>query len=314
MYLGVDIGGTTILAGLVNKSGDIFKFLEIKTEREKGYKYIEKNIINILGELINNSKNLNNIKGIGIGVPGIADINSDNIIYCTNLGWKNVPLGIKIKEVFGLPVYIENDATVAGLAEKIKGVTKDAINSIFITIGTGIGGGIIINNKIYSGSHKKGSEIGHMIVGKNFYDCNCGNNGCLETFSSATAMIKYAKKLMSDGQKTTLLDKMEGSTEDIDAKMIVECAKNGDKVCNKVVDRMVKYLSLGIGNLINLLDPDIIVIGGGVSKAGDFLLQKIRSEVYNFVIFKEEKKTEIVLAELGNEAGLIGAALLPFYM
>lgn len=312
MYIGIDIGGTAIKSGLVDEQGNILYKKEIETGVSRGYEAVEKDIIKLIKELIQHSKSMGDeVKAIGIGLPGIPDSNDDIVLYCTNLGWYNVPIGKNIKEEFNIPVHIENDATVAGLAESVKGVTKGYENSVFITLGTGVGGGIVLNNKVYSGNHGIGSEIGHMIVGENFYDCNCGNNGCLETFASATAIIKYVMKLIEEGHKDTiLLKETDRDTNKIDTRLVFECAKRGDKVANMAVDRMVKYLSIGIGNLINIVDPDIIAIGGGVSKAGNFLLEKIRAKVPKYILFKGVPYGDIVLAQLGNDAGLVGAAML----
>ncbi|WP_427339819.1 ROK family protein [Caloranaerobacter sp. DY30410] len=315
MYIGVDIGGTAIKIGLVDDEGNIVYKKQIDTKAQRGYSEIEKDIIDLIKSLINIAEDKGNrVKSIGIGIPGVADPEGNKVIYCTNLGWTNVPLGENLKKEFELPIYIENDATVAGIAESIKGVTKGYKNSIFITLGTGVGGGIILDGKVYSGVHGIGSEIGHMIVGENFYDCNCGNNGCLETFSSATAIIKYAKKLIEEGQyETTLLKKVNNDLMKLNSKIIFDSAKEGDLLANKVVDRMVRYLGIGISNLINILDPDVIAIGGGVSKAGDFLLERVKREVSKYILYKEVKHAEIFLAELGNDAGIIGAALLSEY-
>ncbi|WP_069648932.1 ROK family protein [Caloranaerobacter ferrireducens] len=315
MYIGVDIGGTAIKIGLVDNEGNIVYKKQIDTKAKRGYLEIEKDIIGLIKSLINIAQDKGNkIKSIGIGVPGVADLEGNKVIYCPNLGWTNVPLGENLKKELKLPIYIENDATVAGIAESIKGITKGYKNSIFITLGTGVGGGIILGGKVYSGAHGIGSEIGHMIVGENFYDCNCGNNGCLETFSSATAIIKYAKKLIKEEKyETALLKKVNNDLMKLNSKMIFDSAKEGDQLANKVVDRMVRYLGIGIANLINILDPDVIAIGGGVSKAGDFLLEKVKKEVSKYVLYKEAKHAEIFLAELGNDAGIIGAALLSEY-
>ncbi|KPU26959.1 glucokinase [Caloranaerobacter sp. TR13] len=315
MYIGIDIGGTAIKAGIVDKNGDIVYKKQIDTKAKRGYLEVEKDIIELIKGLINIAEDKGNkVKSIGIGVPGVADPEGNKVIYCPNLGWANVPLGENLKKEFEFPIYIENDATVAGIAESIKGVTKGYENSIFITLGTGVGGGIILSGKVYSGAHGIGSEIGHMIVGENFYDCNCGNNGCLETFSSATAIIKYAKKLIKEGQyETTLMKKVNDDLMKLNSKIIFDSAKEGDQLANEVVDRMVKYLGIGIANLINILDPDVVAIGGGVSKAGIFLLEKIKREVSKYVLYKEAKHAEIFLAELGNDAGIIGAALLSEY-
>lgn len=315
MYIGIDVGGTSIKAGIVDYKGNILYKDDIETRADQGYETVKEDMILLIDKMMKYSRKENyRIDSIGIGVPGIADPQSDHVIYCTNLNWNNVPLGKDLKSKYAIPIYIDNDATVAAIAESVKGITKDVDNSIFVTLGTGVGGGIIINKKIYSGSHNKGSEIGHMIIGDNFYDCNCGNNGCLETFASATAIVKYTQKLIDEGYKDEefmlALEKNEGI---IDTKLVFDMAKNNNKLALESIDRMIKYLSIGLANLVNLLNPDIIAIGGGVSKAGDYLIEKISENFINYVIFKEGKTTEIRLSQLGNDAGIIGAALISEY-
>lgn len=314
LNIGIDIGGTNIGAGLVDENLNIVYSSETPTNKEKGYDFIEDKIISIIEELISKGKSMNkDIDSIGIGIPSITDLRGDNIIYSANLNWKNVPLGKNLRKRFNMKINIENDATVAGIAENRLGASKGYKDSVFITIGTGIGGGIIINNKIHLGSHGVGSEIGHTIVGENFYDCNCGNNGCLETFSSSTAMKNFIiKELKAGNRDTILLDKIS-KLEDIDAKLIFQSGIMGDKLANEAIDRMVKYLTIGISNIINTLDPEIIVIGGGVAKAGDYLLNKINALLPRYILFKELDYGKVKLTELGNNAGIIGAALLNEY-
>lgn len=315
MKIGIDIGGTNIGAGLVDKDYNIIHKIEIPTEAHRGYKFIESKIIKLIEKLISKADSKGEkVDFIGIGIPGISDINGEIVISSHNLKWNNVNLGINLKKRFSIEVHIENDATLAGIAESTLGVSKGYKSSIFITIGTGIGGGIIIDNKIYTGSHGVGSEIGHMIIGENFYDCNCGNNGCLETFASSTAMEKYIVKKIEEGYKDTMVLDHVTSIEDIDARLIFQCAKAGDELSNKVVDRMIKYLTIGITNLINILDPEIIVLGGGVAKAGEFLLDKINALLPKYILFKEIKHGKIELSKLGNDAGIIGAAILEKYI
>lgn len=312
MLVGIDLGGTTVKAGLVDRAGRILLQSSIATKIGRDYRLIIEDMKKQIEKLLDDyGAGINDIESIGIGAPGLMNYKSGYAIYCTNLFWENVPLGVMLQEHFKKPVYIENDATVAGLAESLFGSTRNVPNSVFITIGTGIGGGIIINNRIYSGSHFAGSEIGHMIVGENFYRCNCGNNGCLETFASATAMIKYAVfRLEKDKVKSAIADKAEGKLENINAKLIFEAAREGDPLGNETVDRMVKYLSIGIINICNILDPDIITIGGGVSKAGDYLIGRLKAEVGKMFLAPGIKYGDIVQAQLGNEAGILGAAFL----
>ena len=312
MLVGIDLGGTAIKAGLVDREGRILIQSSIDTKVGRDYSLIIEDMKKQIEKLLKDyGSSIDDIESIGIGAPGLMNYKSGYVIYCTNLFWNNVPLGVMLQDHFKKPVYIENDATVAGLAESLFGSTKNVSNSVFLTIGTGIGGGIIINNKVYSGSHFAGSEIGHMIIGDNFYKCNCGNNGCLETFASATAMIKYAiHRLEKDNMKSAILDKVEGKTENINAKIIFDAAKEGDQLAKETVDRMVKYLSIGIINVCNILDPEIIAIGGGVSKAGDYLIERLKAEVGKMFFTPKIKYGEIVLAQLGNEAGILGAAFL----
>ncbi|MFA5576508.1 MAG: ROK family protein [Tissierellaceae bacterium] len=311
MRIGIDIGGTNIGMGLLNSKLDMVYKSEMPTEKEKGYQYIRDKLIHAIEDMISRAGELGEkLDSIGIGIPGIADEEGDKVIFCTNLGWSNVPLGRDIRARFQIPVYIGNDATVAAIAESALGASRGYANSLFITIGTGIGGGIILDKKVYSGSHGLGSEIGHMIVGENFYDCNCGNRGCLETFASSTAMERYVRWEIERGFGDSLLLK---DIENISAKAIFEGAAKGDRLSNMAVDRMVKYLVIGIANLINILDPDIIVLGGGVARAGDFLLERVRGLLPKYLLFKEMEYGKIELARLGDQAGIIGAAILGDY-
>lgn len=312
MLVGIDLGGTAIKAGLVDREGRILIQSSIDTKVGRDYKLIIDDMKLQIEKLVKDyGGSIDEIESIGIGAPGLMNYKSGHVIYCTNLFWNNVPLGVMLQEHFKKPVYIENDATVAGLAESLFGSTKNVSNSVFITIGTGIGSGIIINHKVYSGSHFAGSELGHMIIGDNFYKCNCGNNGCLETFASATAMIRYAAhRLLGDQVKSAILDKASGKLENINAKIIFDAAKEGDKLGKETVDRMIKYLSIGLINVYNILDPEIIAIGGGVSKAGDYLIGRLKEEVGKMFFTPNIKYGDIVLAQLGNEAGILGAAFL----
>lgn len=312
MRIGIDVGGTTIKAGVVSEEGRILFQSAIDTKAGRDYRLIFEDMIKQIEALLTQAGcKHEELKSIGIGIPGLADYKTGNVIYCTNMSWTDVPLGSALQAHFNKPVYLENDATVAGLAESVMGSTKGFPNSVFLTLGTGIGGGIIINHKTYSGSHSAGSEIGHMIVGENFYECNCGNNGCLETFASATAMIRYAAhRIEKDGIKSSILEKAGGKTENINAKAIFDAAKEGDSLGLETVNRMIKYLAIGIINIMNMLDPDIIAIGGGVSKAGDYLIGLLKQQVGKMLFSCNVQYADIVLAELGNEAGIIGAAFL----
>lgn len=310
MYIGVDVGGTKIAVGLVDSSGKIITQNSCITKADKPFAIVLNDIIDLIEKVISEGPQAE-ILGIGIGIPGIADKQTGNVFECVNLGWKQVPLKTLLEEKFKIPVYIENDASAAGLAEYSIGSLRNTTNSILITLGTGVGGSFLINKKLYSGTNGLASEIGHMVVGEGFYNCNCGKNGCLETFASASALINYTRKLIFDeGEPSQLKQIMEAREGYLDAKLIFDMAKAGDNVANKAVNRLVKYLAIGICNLIYTLDPEIIAIGGGVSKAGEFLLELLEAEVGKQKIFKSVNTAKLAMAELGNEAGIVGAAML----
>ncbi len=311
MYIGIDLGGTNIGIGVVDDDNQLIYKDSIPTRKGLDFEEIADDIIELIKNAIYSSNiTKNEVKGIGIGVPGIVNPKTNMIIECVNLKWKNVHIKEYIEAAIDIPVFIGNDATVAGVAELAIGSMKGFDKGVLFTLGTGIGAGIIINGNVYDGAHGIGAEIGHMIVGDNYFDCNCGRNGCLETFCSSTAIIKYARKLIEEGQASLINNMIENDLEKINGKVIFDAAYKEDALANKVVDRMVKYLSIGIVNTIAVIDPEVIVIGGGLSAAGDFLISKVRKEVSERLYFKDTDVAKIVLSEIGNDGGIIGAANL----
>lgn len=314
MYVGIDLGGTNIAAGIVDENGNILCEISRPTRSEREPIEIINDMKELILELIERlNLDKKEIDAVGIGIPGLADSNG-NVILCVNLGWRDVPFRKILEEELNIPVYMENDATVAALAEYESGAMKNCRNGIMLTIGTGIGGGIILDGRIYTGFNGVGSELGHVVVGENFYDCNCGRNGCLETFSSATALIKYTKKLLEEGNaKSIIYEKIENDLNKLNAEIIFDSAKEGDNIADKAVKRCVKYLGIGIVNIINFIDPEIIVLGGGVANAGEYFLNLVINEVENNKYYKELPIGKIALAQLGNKAGIIGAAMIGKY-
>ncbi len=312
MFIGVDLGGTNIAVGLVDGKCKLKCQKSRPTKPERGPEPIIRNIINLIDEVIDHHGiTKKEVRAVGIGIPGLADPKTGDVIQCVNLNWTHVPLRKPMEEALGIPVFIDNDATLAGLAEYEIGSMKGKSSGVFMTIGTAIGGGIIIGGKIHTGHSGIGSEIGHMIVGENFYDCNCGNNGCLETFASGTALIKYTKKLIEEGNKNTIImEKIGGDIDNLNGKIIFDSAEGGDELANKAVNRIAKYLAIGIINVTSVIDPEVFVLGGGISKAGPILLDRVRKEVLKRRYFKTLPVGNIELAQLGNEAGIIGAAML----
>ena len=309
MYIGIDLGGTNIAGGLVTDAGVILNKLSVPTGRERGSDAVIDDIYHVIDMLLKENQSGETVKGIGIGIPGIADPHTGEVIVCVNLNWYNVPLRAKLAEKTNLPVFIDNDATVAGVAEfqvAQEGKYKDAI---ILTLGTGVGGGVLVDGKVVSGHHGIGSELGHMLIGESLYTCNCGRNGCLETFASSTAIIHYAKHLIRAGRETNMLEMVQGDLDKISGEIIFTAAKAGDIVACEVVDRLVKYLSIGIINIVCTLDPEVVFLGGGISMAGDFLLDKVNKSLEELKYFKATPHAKVEIAKFKNDAGIIGAAM-----
>ena len=311
VYIGIDVGGTGVQLGVVDEQGHIVEKGSIPTRLADGW---EKQIADMaqcaLETLARSGRTLDEVKAVGVGVPGIADQKTGEVIFCTNLSWHNVPFRQAFQRVMDKPVYIDNDATVAGLAESVAGVSAGTSSSVFITLGTGVGGGIVLGGKVWSGFHGTGSEIGHMILELDGEPCTCGNKGCLERYCSATAVIRMAREQLANHPDSAIMASCGGDTAKVNAKMVFDAAREGDAVGLKVFRRYVRYLAQAIANIANFLDPEVIVLGGGVSKAGDFLLDAVRAEVPNYCLYKDLPYSRIELARLGPDAGIIGAAML----
>jgi len=308
MYIGIDLGGTNIAGGLVHKDGTVVEIKSVPTLKERGFDSVNRDIVSLIRDLM--AKAPESVEGVGIGVPGVVDKNLSMIYYCTNLDWYDKDLGKILSGELDIPVYIDNDANLAALAEVEVGALKQAQNAVMLTLGTGIGGGVAVGGHILRGSHGLGSEIGHMIVGENFYDCNCGNNGCFETFSSATAVIKYAEKLVADNKYPESILNETSKSSGLTAKKVIDAAKAGDELGCDAFDRLVRYLAIGVTNVINLYDPEMIAIGGGVAHTGEYLMEKLENKVASMAFIKNFPSAKLVFAELGNDAGVIGAAML----
>ena len=311
MYIGLDVGGTTFKAGVVNDKGEILCKDAFPTMIELPYQQIIENMAKLCRKVAADAGvDMRDIAAIGVGVPGICDQKTGIIPFCTNLGWHDIPFVEEMHKHIDLPVYVDNDATVAGLAESVAGVSAGSESSVFLTLGTGVGGGIVINGRPYSGAHGIGSEIGHMILRMDGEPCTCGNHGCFERYASATAIIREARKAVAEHPESAIMAKCGGDPEKINAKIVIDSAKEGDPTAKAVFDGYVKGLANGIVSIIHLLDPEVILLGGGVSMAGEFLLDAVRAAVKPLVMFKTMPFARIELASLGADAGIIGAAML----
>lgn len=311
MYIGVDIGGTNITAGIIDQKGNLLYKDSIETNKESSFDIIVKNIYKLILDLLKETNTkIDNVLSIGLGSPGLSKKEEGIVAFANNLDWYNVPLRSELRKYFDIPIYIENDANTAALAESMVGACKGFENSITLTLGTGLGSGIILNGKPYSGVHGVGSELGHIIVHVNGIQCTCGAKGCLERYASATSLIREGRLAASNNKESLIFKKVNGDLDKITAKTVIDSAKENDKDANDIFDGFVNYLAMGIISIINSIDPSIIALGGGVAKAGDFLLRPLKAKVSENIFYKSEPYAEIVLAELGNDAGVIGAAML----
>jgi len=310
-YIGVDLGGTGIKAGVVNEKGEILSKGSTPTMAERPYQAVIADIATLCRTVAADANiAIEEIEAIGVGVPGICDPKTGIIPKCTNLGWFDVPFVSELQSHIAKPVIVDNDATVAGFAEYIAGVSAGTHSSVFVTLGTGVGGGIIINGRPYSGAHGVGSEIGHMNIAMGGELCTCGNRGCFERYASATSIIRDARRAVAENPDSAIMEKCGGDVEKINAKIVIDAAKEGDAVAKQVFDGYVNGLAHGLVNLINVIDPEVIVLGGGVSMAGEFLLNAVREAMKPLIFFKSMPYADVKLATLGADAGIIGAAML----
>ena len=306
IYIGVDLGGTAIKVGICNTEGQLLQTYEGPTEVEKGVDTVLANIERYVRLIIEQSPyTWDQLAGVGAGVAGFTNVQEGVVILAPNVGFRNVPIRVILEERLGKPIKIDNDANVAALGEVWGGAGKGVNNSVCYTLGTGVGGGIIINGKIYQGFAGLAGELGHMAVVPDLeaIQCGCGKMGCVETVSSATGIIRMAKDAVERGEHTSL-----SQVEQIMAKDVFDAAKNGDQVAERIVNRAALYLGKSMALVAAVLNPQSFIVGGGVSKAGDILFSEIRNVYAKFAPEPLQQGVEIVPAVLGNDAGMIGAA------
>ena len=302
---GVDVGGTTVKIGLLKAEGDLLDKWEIPTNTDQGGEMILSDIATSIRE---NAKQRNidfsEVLGVGIGVPG-AVLLGGTVNRCVNLGWGVKAVGKELSDLLSLPVRVGNDANVAALGEMWQGGGKGHKDVLMVTLGTGVGGGLIVNGRIIVGAHGAGAEIGHIPVNREETEsCGCGNKGCLEQYASATGIVRMTKKLLEKDSRSSSLREGE-----LTAKAIFDAAKEGDALAKQAAADYYETLGFGLAAACNMADPEIVVIGGGVSKAGQILLEGVRAS-YRKYAFHAQKDMEFALATLGNDAGMYGSAKL----
>ena len=311
LYIGIDVGGTTAKAGVVDEAGQILYKSSCKTGIERDFEDIAADMAELCRHIVRESGHeMAEVAAVGVGIPGEQSPKTGLVAFCNNLGWVDVPLMQHLRDALGLPVYVDNDANVAALAESAFGASRDVKSSILITLGTGVGGGIVRDQRIHTGAHGVGGEIGHMVVVVDGEPCNCGHRGCWEKYASATAIIRMGRALTEEKPDCALARQMGGDAANLNAKAVLDLAKAGDADCAGIFETYVKYLCVGLANLINIYDPDMLVLGGGVAHAGDFLLDAVRAALGDYVYCPALSWARVELARLGNDAGIIGAAML----
>ena len=316
-YLGIDLGGTNIAAGIVNDEYQIIKKKSVPTLAHRDGKEIMKDMGKLCLDLINEAGlTLDDIAYAGIATPGTANSETGVVEYANNLPFKNFPIADLLTEYTGIKkVYIENDANAAAKAEALAGAARGAKFSVMITLGTGLGGGIVLDGKVYSGFNFAGAELGHVVIEKDGKQCTCGRRGCWETYSSATGLTNMTKEAVlqarKEGRKTKIEELIGGNVDNCNARVAFTAMKQGDELGAEIVDKYISYLACGITNMINIFQPNVLSIGGGVCNEKDYLLVPLKEKIYAETYNKDSSKcTEIKIAELGNDAGIVGAAVL----
>jgi len=318
MYsIGIDLGGTNIAAGIVDANYNIVVKDSVPTNAKREADEITADIAALCRKLAADAKiDMSEIEFAGMATPGTANRDTGVIEYANNLPFFMYPMCEKLSAMLGgTKVYIENDANAAAKAEAMAGVAKDAKFSVMITLGTGVGGGIVLDGEVYSGFNFAGAELGHIVIEKDGRPCSCGRKGCWEAYSSATGLINMTRDKLDECRKSgraTLMEKMiSGDYEHISGKTAFSAAKQGDAAAAEVVSEYIDYLACGLANIINIFQPDVCSIGGGICREGDYLLKPLEERVFQEVYTKtREPKTKLLIAELGNDAGIIGAASL----
>lgn len=314
IVLGIDIGGTSIKGASINDKGLILDRFSLQVKKEDTPETTIGNLANIINEFIYNHQYKEKIKGIGIGVPGIVDFDLGTVISSPNLPtWEGFNIKEFLQKSTKLPVFLNNDANVAALGESIFGAGKKYKNMIMLTLGTGVGGGIIIDKKIYDGNKHRGAELGHMVIELNGRQCGCGRKGCFEAYASATALIRDTKEAM-DAYPESELHQVYEELQEVTARNAFIAARRNDPAALEVVNNYVIYLCEGIMNYCNIFRPEAVVLSGGVANEGDYLLNKVRDYLEEHEYgFHLSPKVNIEIASLGYDSGKIGAACLVLY-
>ncbi len=311
VYIGVDLGGTKIAAGVVNDNCEILYKDSIPTGASRPAEEIAADMAALCKSVTEKAGvDPADVAWIGIGSPGSIDRENGVILYANNINFLKTPFAAMLRAHWDIPVYIDNDANAAALGEAYAGAAKGCRDAIMVTLGTGVGGGIIIDRKIYSGFNSNGAELGHTVIVADGRPCTCGRHGCWEAYASVTGLIADTRAAMLAHPESSMWKLEDGSVENVSGKTAFIAAKAGDPVAEEVVRKYREYVAIGITNLVNIFQPEVLCVGGAISKEGEYLLAPIREFVERERYTRYCKQTEIKIASLGNDAGIIGAAML----
>ena len=310
-FVGVDIGGTNVEMGILNELGEILIKKSIKTDSKKGAEDTFGRIWTAINSLITElGITKDDIKSIGMGIPGPV-LNNSVVKIAANFSWgDNFPAKELMEKISGKPVKVGNDVKLIALGETLFGAGRGYKNSITIPIGTGIAAGILINGAFVEGADGAAGEFGHVVVNKQGYKCGCGLTGCLETYCSATGIIREGKRRLAENKDNALYRRINGSIDSLEARDIFDLAKAGDKFCMDIVDWFCEYMAEGIGMLLNILNPEIIIFSGGVARAGEILLDGVKKNLAKYALGMTMENLKFAFGELNEEAGIKGAAAL----
>lgn len=310
--IGVDLGGTKILAGVFTPQLKVQQTTKLSTKSERGFDAVVDRIARCVRDVVDEADlSLKNIRAIGIGAPGAIDPDSGEVIFAPNLRWKDAPLKKELERALDIPVFVENDCNICTLGVYEVELKSKPRNLIGIFLGTGIGGGIILDGKLYSGFNKTAGELGHMVLQVGGPKCGCGNNGCFEALASRTAIFREIQKAVKDGGKTVLTEMLGSDLAELKSGDLRKALRKNDKLVEKVIEDAAEYTGIAIANLINIFNPEVVVVGGGVIDAlEDEMMSIIVETAMDYAMPGTTKGIEIVASKLGDLAGITGGAVL----
>jgi glucokinase len=311
--VGVDLGGTKILSGVFTHSLEPVSTTKVSTKPQRGVEAVVERITRCVQDAVDEADlTLKEVGGIGIGAPGAVDFAAGTVIFAPNMeGWKDVPLKKALERQLGVPVFVENDCNICALGVYVAELKSKPRHMVGIFVGTGIGGGLILNGELFSGFGHTAGEIGHMVLEVNGPKCGCGNKGCLEALASRTAIFQQIKAGIKDGQRTVLTDLLGNNLDDLRSGDLRKAIRRGDKFVDRIVDSAAEYIGIATANLINIFNPEVVVLGGGVIEAlADEMMGVIVETAQDYAMPGSMKGVEIVASKLGDSAGITGGAVL----